>query len=1493
MSEAAEIGEMDIAIVGLAGRFPGAPDLATFWHNLRDGVESVQRFSDEALRAQGVPEALLADPAYVKAGVVLEGMALFDAGYFGLAAGEAQRLDPQQRVFLETAAHALQHAGYDGPSRPVRTAVYAGSSANQYVWRQLLPAGALADEAALPALLNGNDKDALALRTAYTLDLRGPAISVQTACSTSLVAVHLACQALLNFEADLALAGGVSLNLAQGQGYLYQPGGIRSPDGHCRAFDAQAAGTLSGSGVGVVVLKRLAEALADGDTVHAVIKGSAINNDGAGKVGYTAPSVEGQARAIVAAQRVAGVSPASIGYVEAHGTGTPMGDPIELAALAQAFAANSEGQPARAAPCAIGSLKTNVGHLDAAAGVAGLIKTVLALRHATLPASLHFERPNPQIDFCTGGFEVNARTRPWPAGATPRRAGVSSFGMGGTNAHVVLEEAPPRPVQVARAEGWQLLPLSARSAAALQQAQAELDACLAAPGAPSAADAAFTLQTGRRALAHRSVRLVPPGAAPEQGQWLAATQVGAQSPELVFLFPGQGAQHLQMGRALYAQAPLFRSLVDQCAEKLRPRLGLDLRHCLFPSASDERVAAESLAQTALTQPALFVVEYAMAQLWMSWGLQPTAMLGHSVGEYVAACLAGVFSLEDALDLIAERGRLMQALPTGAMTAVAMAESALPPEVLAQGCSLAAVNAEGLCVLAGPVACIAAAEQLLQARGVGVRRLQVSHAFHSAMVEPALPAFEAALARVTLHPPRLPFISNLSGRFITAEEATSPAYWVRHLRGTVRFADGLDSLLATPGRLLLEVGPGEVLTSLARRHARAGEAAALLASQPHPREQAQAEAHLAGTLARLWQAGAPLDWAACRLAEARPCRVPLPGYPFERQRHWVEAGPVASLAPVTAGPRPLDDWFEVMRWQRAEPLPASIARTAGPVLLLGQHGAFDETLAAMLSEAGHAVQRITRFEGDADALASLLQHAAAAHGPLQHIVHTLSLPAADDAQDEPALQNGLYSLLALVRALHRAGPAVRAAKLRITVLASQLDDITGTEPLHPAKAALRGPCAALPQEWPDIECQLIDALDPAGDGRAQAQLAAQVLAELQSPAALPQLALRGAHRWVQQAVAVSRPRAAPPLRRGGVYLVTGGLGGVGLALATHLARHWQARLVLLGRSALPAQGDWPALLADPAAPAALRQRLQALEALAGEGSEWLALQADVSDAAQLRGALQAARQRFGTVHGVIHAAGLAGGGVMAQRDPAAVAAVRAPKLGGARALVQAWDGPAPDFVAHCSSMAAMVGAFGDADYAAANACLDAHAQWLRRERGWPAWSLLWDSWREVGMAAHRHPDAATSLSPAQGAEAFERVLAGPPAAVLVSPQGLAAKQAAARSLDFGDALPVAAPRGSAAHARPALAVPFAAPEGELEQALAALWGETLGFHGIGRRDSLFELGGDSLTALQLLTQVRQRFGVTLHPAELFTEPTVAGLAALVELRLIEQIGADFS
>ncbi|MEM7354316.1 MAG: type I polyketide synthase, partial [Acidobacteriota bacterium] len=641
------VDDRDVAVIGMAGRFPGATDLDALWQQLRNGEEAVRPLADEELIAAGVEAESLSDPSYVKAASLLDDVDRFDAEFFGYSPREAEIMDPQQRLFLEVAWAALENASCVPATYPGAIGVYAGVAWNTYLLHNLTPRRELFAGPHGFQVFITSDKDFMPTRVSYKLDLKGPSVLVQTSCSTSLVAVHLACLSLLSYECDVALAGGVTVKVPQASGYFYQPGGLASPDGHCRAFDARGAGTIFGSGVGMVVLKRLAEALEDGDPIRAVIKGSAINNDGSSKVSYTAPSVEGQAEVIAAALEMAGIDPETISYVEAHGTGTALGDPIEVTALTRVFREHTE----RRSFCALGSIKTNVGHLDAASGVAGLIKTVLAMEHRQLPPSLHFEQPNPEIDFAASPFYVNSSLADWPANGTPRRAGVSSFGVGGTNAHAILEEAPRRAAS-GPSRPWQLLVLSARSEAALDAASHNLAEVLRR-GEVELADAAYTLRTGRTVFRHRravigrdmeSAAQALSGGDP-RSHWTAIDAEDPGDRSLAFLFPGQGAQYAGMTRGLYEGEAEFRRHVDACTERLAEPLGADLRQWLYPAPEELEDADRELRDTRWTQPALFVVEVALARLWMSWGVQPQAMLGHSIGEWVAAHLAGVVTLD--------------------------------------------------------------------------------------------------------------------------------------------------------------------------------------------------------------------------------------------------------------------------------------------------------------------------------------------------------------------------------------------------------------------------------------------------------------------------------------------------------------------------------------------------------------------------------------------------------------------------------------------------------------------------------------------------------------------------------------------------------------------------------------------------------------------------------------------------------------------------------
>lgn len=885
MTSATAVPEGAIAIIGVACRFPGARDITTFWDNLREGREAVRRFTAEELLAAGADPAQSARPGFVPAGVVLDDIDCFDASFFGIPPRQAQVLDPQHRLFLETAWAALEAAAVAHDRDAGRVGVFAGSGVGSYFLGNLLGDPELLATVGAGAVRHANRIDNLATRVAYHLDLAGAAITVQTGCSSGLVAVHLACQSLLGRESDVALAGAVNVDAGQGRGYRYQPGGINSPDGHCRPFDAAAAGTIFGSGVGAVVLKRAEDALADGDHVHALILGSAVNNDGAQKLGYTAPGIAGQAAVIAEAMAVAGVSPDEIDFVEAHGTGTALGDPVEVAALTRAF----RNGTARTGYCALGSVKSNIGHLDAAAGIAGLIKATLAIENGEIPPSLNFRTPNPELQIASSPFFVPTEVVPCTRPPAQRRAGVSSFGIGGTNAHVVLGGYAPRPRRPARRHS-EVLVLSAHGEAALDRLSHALADRLQRVPDSALADVAWTLAAGRRSLPCRRVvscrslaeaRLALEGRAPER---LRTRRVASSPAAVAFLFPGQGAQFPGMAGSLCERYPRFRPLFERAlgaVEAEDAALGSELRRLLL--GAEQEGDARRLADTRRTQPALFVMETALAALWEEHGIEPVALLGHSIGELVAAHRAGVMSLVDAVRMVVARGRMLAETPRGAMLALRAPASTIEPWLTDEGVALAAINGETDCVVGGPVAAIEALAQRATTAGVAHRRLRTSHAFHGPLVRAAVEPFRALVAQCSLSEPRIPFVSNVSGSWITAAEATSPDYWARHLASPVRFGDGLHTLLRDEHAVLLEVGPGRSLSSLARRYT--AEPPTVVASLPQvPSGDARPDP-IIDALGALWLAGVEIDWQRVYQGEERGI-VPLPTYPFERERHWV-------------------------------------------------------------------------------------------------------------------------------------------------------------------------------------------------------------------------------------------------------------------------------------------------------------------------------------------------------------------------------------------------------------------------------------------------------------------------------------------------------------------------------------------------------------------------------------------------------------------------------
>lgn len=1485
-----------IAIIGMAGRFPDARDVDTFWENIKSGRESLTVFTDEELLGAGVSPEQLTDRNYVKSGVVLEGLREFDAAYFGFTPREVEVMDPQQRLLFECAVEALEQAGYgdDATARPV--GVYLGTGESQYLFENLLPQSALLESVRLAAM-HGNRPDYVATRLSHRLNLSGPSINIGTACSTSLVAVHEACQALLDGECEMALTGGASIQQLGPRGYHYQEGFILSADGHCRAFDKDAAGTRSGSGAALVLLKRLEDSLAEGDTIHAVIKGSAINNDGAEKVGYTAPSVLGQAQVIARAQAVAGVAAESIGYVETHGTGTQLGDPIEIRALAKSFA----GAPKQS--CALGAVKPNIGHLDSAAGVAGLIKTVKVLSERQIPPTVNFHQSNPQIDFANSPFYVNTELKPWHSDdGAPRRAGVSSFGIGGTNAHVVLEEAPER-TSSASGRNNHLIALSAKTETALAQASSNLLTHLRQQNSQTLVDIAYTLQVGRAAHVYRrafvatSIEDAIGTLAVADSLGLAKCEEGDQ-PSVVFMFTGQGSQYVNMGRDLYRTESVFKDVIDRCAELLLPEMEFDLRDVLMPEdGADLDQIQRRLARTEVAQPALFALEYGVAHLLMHWGVQPAAMIGHSLGEYVAACIAGVFSLEDGLRLVARRGRLMQSAAAGRMLSVSLGESEAAQLFASANCCLAAVNSPKDCVASGTEDAIRSVASHLDERGVACRELPTGHAFHSTMMESIQAPFRSLLEGISLRPPKLPYISNVTGEFIRSEDATDPDYWVRHLLGTVRFAQGIEFLavdmtLLRPKRIFLEVGPGLALCSLARKNAKV-QPWVVVSSIRHAQEDRADDGYLLKAVGQLWTEGVRIDWRA--LHAGAGLRVPLPTYPFERKHFWIEKNSQPPTMMKTGRMNSPADWFYVPAWKQLAPASQAAVtggRTADALwLVLSDDTGIGEEVRSQLEARGYEVvlvrtderyarvgereftctpsveedyRRLLREIGVANERAIRVVH-------LWSVTHSASLDAqAAFAQAQPL---GLHSLLYLARSIASACPA---SAVTVDLVTNSVLSVTGEESIAAPFGTTLGLSKVIPQEFPQFSIHHLDincrpGVDAAGSN---ARLGAMLVSEATAEKRPLQVAMRGSKRWGMsyEPCSIEVRQQNHAIGAGGNYVITGGLGNIGLLLAEHLAARGAAGLMLISRRAYPSVEEWPGL-SHADFDGDTRSKMDRLSRLAAAGIKIRLYAGDVASHEHMQEAFEIAERELGAIDGVIHGAGKVHGSMLALEDITTAVCEEhfGAKVAGTHVLERILAQKNVRFCLLMSSLSSVLGGLGFGAYSAANSYLDAFAQRKHNEGDHRWFSVNWDGW----IFGQKDPDQA-GMSPTEGVEAFDQALRLSHLPQVVNSTS-ALEGRIAQWL-----LPQSTPRRlESLHPRPTVQTTYVEPRSETEQRLAAIWQNVLGIEQIGVRDNFFELGGDSVILVQVHKAIRAGINADVAVANLFQFPSIAELATYLD------------
>jgi amino acid adenylation domain-containing protein len=1466
---------LEIAIIGMSGRFPGADDIKAFWENLKGGVESIRQLSDEELLAEGEDKTTISHPDYVKAASFLDNKEYFDSAFFGFRPEEARLMDPQIRIFLETCWSALEDGGYNPENNQEKIGLFAGGHANLN-WENY---SILANQ---EQLVDGYSASQLrqisylCSRVSYLLNLQGPSVYLNTACSTSLVAVQRASMSLLLNECKMALAGGIRINNYSRKGYKYQEGMINSRDGHCRAFDADSSGTVGGEGVGVVLLKKLKDAIQDGDTIHAVIKGSAVNNDGSDKMSFTAPSVEGQYKTIAKAMKMAKVAPETIGYVETHGTGTSLGDPIEVEALKMAFG-NSD-QPY----CGLGAVKTNIGHLDAAAGITGLIKAVLTLKHRQLPPTLHFRKPNPEISFDKSPFYVNATLKPWEKNGHPLRAGVSSFGIGGTNAHVILEEAPAVK-ETGAGRPWQLLTISAKTRSALEANWQQLKHFLSDNTDLKLADIGFTLQKHRAGFKYRKAILLN-----DNNQLIneiesvnsikeTAEKTVAGKCIRVFMFSGQGTQYVDMCRDLYRQEPYFKEQLDGCLAQAAQFSGKDLRHVIF--SAEGQAPSKAIHETENTQPALFMIEYALAKLLMHWGIHPDKMIGHSIGEYVAACLSGLFTLEDALKLVVKRGELMQQAPEGDMLSVSISRQELLPLLEGEELSLAVVNSSELCAVSGTEAATRAFQQKLEAKGIQSRTITTSHAFHSHMMEPILDQFKEEVSQVSMGEITIPFISNLTARPVTQQQVSDPQYWVDQLRQTVNFAEGVETLLQEEQATFIEIGPGRSLSTFVRSNKKRTKRHQVI-NLTRPRGEAQNDqACLLAGLGKIWETGLEPDWHTFYENEIRR-KVNLPTYAFDKLKYPVIVDAFKMVSEMMADNamsknKDLDSWFYQPVWKIAPPVKAPVTTEKITTLICSDSlGVADQLQAKLESEGGVTVavkagERFSRqspvfFTLNTESIADFeeLWSALKAGGNLpQRVIYTWGMQEDHSSEvSEEELNKGFYQLFELVKSWQKYD-SIRGKVL--TVLSKDLYHLPGQQAHGTASQAMAPALLkVLSQEFPTLTTSHIDL--SAKDLNVE-----RLLNEIQQPEIGETVALRGAWRFVQHFDAVVHPKAdtnTGSFHEGGTYLITGGLGSLGINLSRYLLSAYKARLILIGRTELTAENQ-ETEIATSKTDQPLVDKLEAFKSLEKLDGAVAYFACDITDKSQLASVVEKAEARFGKIQGAIHAAGANRGATTAfsDLDKTVFENQFTAKVQGLQSLKAVLGHKELDFCILTSSLSVVLGGLGFGAYAPANAFMDAYVRYWQAQGQLNNWLSVNLDGLDFGTSPGNHISA-QELPPL-----FEKLLQ-----LRQLPQVVVSTTSLQKRLANWIRQEQTQSGAEAAGVQAAEEL-----TGSTTEALIALWEAFFGKTDLEASDDFFEIGGDSLKALTMIGRIHKAFHVEVSVKDFFEKPVLSVLAEHID------------
>jgi acyl transferase domain-containing protein/acyl carrier protein len=1475
----------------MAGRFPGAGDVDALWALVAAGRHGIRILTEGELEAAGVPSSTLANPLYVRAGASIDGPDLFDAEYFGYSPREAEIIDPQQRIFLECAVHALESASIDPARFSGRIGVFAGSAPSPYLLHGGRPLTESAFSPANMAFGSANDKDYVATRASYKLDLRGPAVTVQTACSTSLVAVHMACQSLIAGECDLAIAGGVSI--VQGTrpaGYVYTPGGVLSADGLCRPFDAAASGTIFGDGVGIVVLRRLEDAQAAGDPIRVLVRGSAINNDGAGKLAFAAPSASGQARVIEDALDAAKLKPCSLAFIEAHGTGTQIGDRIEIEALRRVWSKHASAR----SRCLVGSIKSNIGHLNTAAGIAGLIKATMVMQHGIVPPMANFEHPHPSLRIEETPFEINTEVRSLDCSAGPVFAAVSSFGIGGTNAHIVLERyrGPAELCPVPGVSPGRLFLVSARTRTALARTAAELASRVRSTDPQESQRLARTLATARTFYPLRQFLVLDEAANVYQSPVVVAPAVPRKSKSrkehstgVAFLIPGQGAQVARLAKELLTSLPVFREEFTACIDAA-------LSGTADPSLKSLDAECSPSPEAQAAQFAAFC--YAIGRQLQAWGVKPEAIFGVSIGELIGASLAGALPRDAMMAIVTKRAKLMAACPSGAMLAVPMGADALPGR---EGVDLDLAVSSGpqACVLSGSKASIAAYKRRLEADGIEALLLDIPYASHSRLMQPAEKACAKLFDGLEFATLAVPLLSGTRSDWHTDATVRTPGYWAEHLRRTIRLDACLSRIAADiRPKIFLQLGPGTGFTRLVREIV-PDSSCNIIEIFRNDGSEGAAMLDAAG---RLWQKDVVLDWEAICGGKASDTRADLPKYPFDHQSYWLPANGVPAGLPHNAtGETPR---MYVPTWQRLcdalfrTPLDAA----GGPILVVRGKDPVSRLVVTRLRTMGFrlgqalvgpafAVLADDTFQIDPRRptdYAALLEALRERGIFPTAVIHSLLLDETANTDTE-AIDRGFCSLLHLAQALDHAAADV-GHSVRILVLTAGAHKVIGNESGAPAAATTHSACLSIRQESKALNCQVLDLPSSGPDEDAPGACADAAIRAVAGSMDYELVAFRGRHFWCRQMTTVEPPAASTTrLKAGGTYLLTGGLGGVGFEVAKHLAQHYRANLVLVGRSAIPAHptGNGGCNGRDPND--RTPNRIKQIDELEAAGVTVSYHSADVADVQALRAVVVKAEQRHGRIDGVFHLAAQDAIAPLARWSRDAALATMRPKVHGARSILSVFSSRPPDFIVFFSSLSSLLGAPGKVDYAAGNGFLDACATHIESPPA-PIISIAWDIWSNLGIAAGKDADE-VALSSAEALPFLAASIDVGAAQVAVSKRELAHELRRWRSTRIHVVDP---PLRQALRQRPELLGEYVAPRTDAEQVIAGLWAESLGIDQVGREDDFFDLGGDSLLVIRLLPKLGGLFRVQLTARDFYQARTLSKLAALVETVILDEAAA---